>query len=195
MFDGVRGGHLSCDWVQNTDPLRLERRTTMTKSCLYCGGPQLPESAEFCSACGRPLESAIRFEYAGKMRNTTRMNGCLYCGGPLPESAETCPECGRPRERSGVVRRTQEEKIERPKGMDGTGDTPHYRGFLPSLRDPHADPESFPKRGMLMAGENLHAHGMLFSRELLSFQSKRTIRFRARSIQRASPHRRRARKG
>ena len=31
------------------------RRTTMAKGCLYCG-LQLPDSADFCPQCGRPIE-------------------------------------------------------------------------------------------------------------------------------------------
>jgi zinc ribbon protein len=32
-----------------------ERRTHMAKGCLYCG-LQLPDTADFCPQCGRPIE-------------------------------------------------------------------------------------------------------------------------------------------
>ena len=71
----------------------------LKKICLYCG-LQFPESADFCSECGRSIEDTIRVESGGKLKRIKLTNGCLYCGLELPASAEFCPECGRLIERS-----------------------------------------------------------------------------------------------
>ena len=48
----------------NKDAIRVDsgvemKRTNMAKGCLYCG-LQLPDTAEFCPQCGRPIERAFR---------------------------------------------------------------------------------------------------------------------------------------
>jgi predicted amidophosphoribosyltransferase len=84
----------------------------MAKGCLYCG-LQLPESADFCPQCGRPIEDAIRVERAVQIRRTTMAKGCLYCGLQLPEAADFCPQCGRPIARGFGIRPIQESEFER----------------------------------------------------------------------------------
>src|SRR5581483_7048775 len=46
------------------------RRTTMAKSCLYCG-LQLPDTTDFCPQCGRPIERdfAIRSIQQSELNN------------------------------------------------------------------------------------------------------------------------------
>src|SRR5712692_3094229 len=99
------------------------RRTNMSIGCLYCG-LQLPDSANFCPECGRPIErgfkirpiqeseAAIRVESGGKIRRTNMSIGCLYCGLQLPDSANFCPECGRPIERGFKIRPIQESELD-----------------------------------------------------------------------------------
>ena len=82
-------------------------RTTIAKGCLYCG-LRLPDSADFCPECGRPIEVAIRVDSDVKMMRTTMAKGCLYCGLQLPDTADFCPECGRPIERGRITHATQE---------------------------------------------------------------------------------------
>jgi len=82
-------------------------RTTIANGCLYCG-LRLPDTADFCPECGRPLEVAIRVDSDVKMMRTIVVKGCLYCGLRLPEHADFCPECGRPLEKGYVTCATQE---------------------------------------------------------------------------------------
>ena len=82
-------------------------KTTIAKGCLYCG-LRLPEQADFCPECGRPLEEVvIRFESDVKKTRTTIAKGCLYCGLQLPESVDFCPDCGRPIERGRLPHANQ----------------------------------------------------------------------------------------
>jgi rRNA maturation endonuclease Nob1 len=68
--------------------------TTIAKGCLYCG-LRLPEHAEFCPECGRPVEKvAIRVDYEDKMRRSTHVKVCLYCRLWFPDSVDFCSECG-----------------------------------------------------------------------------------------------------
>ncbi len=83
----------------------------MTKACLYCG-LQLPDTAEFCPACGRPIERGFairpiqesecgcpRKEMKGK-DNLIRQQGFYSDGsGPLAHMEEDVhpgkgPKCG-----------------------------------------------------------------------------------------------------
>ena len=82
-------------------------RTTIAKGCLYCG-LRLPDTADFCPECGRPIEVAIRVDSDVKKMRTTMAKGCLYCGLQLPDTADFCPECGRPIERGRITHATQE---------------------------------------------------------------------------------------
>jgi predicted amidophosphoribosyltransferase len=69
-------------------------KTTIVKGCLYCG-LRLPEQADFCPECGRPLEDAVNRADNEKMRRTTHGKECLYCGLRFPDSADLCSECDR----------------------------------------------------------------------------------------------------
>ena len=56
----------------------------------------VPEDAEFCPECGRPLEEiAIRADNEGHMLRTIHTKECLYCGLQFPESVDFCSKCGR----------------------------------------------------------------------------------------------------
>jgi len=88
-------------------------KTTIAKGCLYCG-LRLPEQADFCPECGRPVEVVIRFESEVKKMKTTFIKGCLYCGLQLPDSVDFCPECGRPIERGRIPHATQESDSDCP---------------------------------------------------------------------------------
>ncbi|HWZ18192.1 MAG TPA: zinc ribbon domain-containing protein [Ktedonobacteraceae bacterium] len=88
-------------------------RTTIAKRCLYCG-LRLPEHADFCPECGRPIEVAIRVDSEVKMMRTTTAKGCLYCGIQLPEHADFCPECGRPIVKGCVTLATQVSEADCP---------------------------------------------------------------------------------
>jgi RNA polymerase subunit RPABC4/transcription elongation factor Spt4 len=88
-------------------------RTTIVKGCLYCG-LRLPEHADFCPECGRPVESAISIESEFKKMRTTIIKGCLYCGLRLPDSANFCPECGRPVEKGCIPYVIQESDSDCP---------------------------------------------------------------------------------
>jgi len=87
------------------------RRTHMAKGCLHCG-LQLPETAEFCSQCGRPIErgfiirpiqesefDGLRKEMKGK-DDLLQQQGFYYdCSGPLVDMDEdahpgNCPKRG-----------------------------------------------------------------------------------------------------
>jgi len=69
-------------------------RTTIAKGCLYCG-LRLPEHAEFCPECGRPLEEDVNRADHEQMRMTTHVKECLYCGLRLSDRVDFCPKCGR----------------------------------------------------------------------------------------------------
>ena len=88
-------------------------RTTIAKRCLYCG-LRLPEHADFCPECGRPLEVAIRVDSDVKMMRTIVVKGCLYCDLRLPDTAEFCPQCGRPIERGFRIRPIRESEADCP---------------------------------------------------------------------------------
>ena len=83
----------------------------MTIGCLYCG-LQLPDTADFCPECGRPIEDAIRVERGRKIRRTNMAIGCLYCGLQLPDTADFCPECGRSIERGFEIRPILESEFD-----------------------------------------------------------------------------------
>jgi rRNA maturation endonuclease Nob1 len=70
-------------------------RTTIAKGCLYCG-LRLPEHADYCPECGRPVEKvAIRVGDEDKMMRTTHTKMCLFCGFRFPDSVDFCSKCGR----------------------------------------------------------------------------------------------------
>ena len=56
---------IECGCAEEIQPESIEEdkkmRTTIVKGCLYCG-LRLPEDADFCPECGRPLES-VRIPY------------------------------------------------------------------------------------------------------------------------------------
>ena len=82
-------------------------KTIIANECLHCGH-WLPEDADFCPECGRPVEVVIRFDREVEPTRTTITNGCLYCGLQLPEGVDFCPECDRPIERGLIPHATQE---------------------------------------------------------------------------------------
>jgi rRNA maturation endonuclease Nob1 len=108
---------IECGCAEEIQPESIEedkkRRTTIVKGCLYCG-LRLPEDADFCPECGRPLEVAIRVDSEVNMMRTISAKGCLYCGLRLPEDADFCPECGRPLERVRIPHVTQESDADCP---------------------------------------------------------------------------------
>jgi zinc-ribbon domain len=67
---------LECGCAEEIQPESIEEekmmRTIITKGCLYCG-LQLPEHADFCPECGRPLER-------GRVTHATQKSesGCLH---------------------------------------------------------------------------------------------------------------------
>ena len=70
-------------------------RTAIVKGCLYCG-LRLPEDAEFCPECGRPLEEVVaRVDNEGHMLRTIHAKECPYCGLQFPDSVDFCSKCGR----------------------------------------------------------------------------------------------------
>jgi predicted amidophosphoribosyltransferase len=78
-------------------------RTTIVKGCLYCG-LRLPEDAEFCPECGRPLEEVVtRVDNEGHMLRTVHANVCLYCGLHFPDSVDSCSKCGRQLKKTALV--------------------------------------------------------------------------------------------
>ena len=81
--------------------------TTIANACLHCGH-RLPEHADFCPECSRPVEVVIRFDREVEPTSTTITNGCLYCGLQLPDNVDFCPECDRPIERGLIPHATQE---------------------------------------------------------------------------------------
>jgi RNA polymerase subunit RPABC4/transcription elongation factor Spt4 len=108
---------VECGCAEEIQPESIEKdkkmKTTIAKGCLYCG-LRLPEQAEFCPECGRPVEVVIRVDSEVKKMKTTIAKGCLYCGLWLPEQAEFCPECGRPIERGSIPHTTQEPEVDCP---------------------------------------------------------------------------------
>jgi predicted amidophosphoribosyltransferase len=86
----------------------------MAKGCLYCG-LQLPDTADFCPECGRPIEEAIRIVSGVQKRKTIKAKRCLYCALQLPDTADFCPECGMPIERGFVIRPIQKSEFDCPR--------------------------------------------------------------------------------
>ena len=105
-------------------------KISITKGCLYCG-LRLPEQADFCPECGRPVEVVIRFESEVKKTGTTITKGCLYCGLQFPDSVDFCPECGRPIERGRICHANQESDSDCPDAeIVGKDDlVPLHKGF------------------------------------------------------------------
>jgi rRNA maturation endonuclease Nob1 len=95
--------------------------TTIANGCLHCGH-RLPEDADFCPECGRPVEVVIRFDREVKPTRTTITNGCLYCGVQLPDNVDFCPECGRPVERGLIPHPTQKSEARCHKEIEGNDD-------------------------------------------------------------------------
>jgi predicted RNA-binding Zn-ribbon protein involved in translation (DUF1610 family) len=129
----------------------------MAKSCLYCG-LQLPETADFCPQCGRPIEDAIRVESGVKIRRTHMAKSCLYCGLQLPNTADFCPQCGRPIERGFRIRPIQESEFDGlRKEMKGKDDLLRQQGFYSDCSGPgahleeDAHPGNYPKCGARLA--------------------------------------------
>ena len=128
-----------------------ERRTHMARGCLYCG-LQLPETADFCPECGRPIEEAIRVESGVKIRRTHMARGCLYCGLQLPETADFCPECSRPIERGFEIRPIQEAEFEGlRKEMKGKDELIRQKEFYYEFSSSPAHPRNCPKSGAHLA--------------------------------------------
>lgn len=70
-------------------------KTAIVKGCVYCG-LRLPEHAEFCPECGRPLEEVvIRDDQEGQMLRTMHVKECLHCGLQFPDNVDVCSKCGR----------------------------------------------------------------------------------------------------
>ncbi len=115
---------LGCASAEESNPLAYKkytrrRRTAMAKKiCPYCG-LHLPDTAQFCPECGRPVVDATRVESKVKIRSTTITKGCPYCGLHLPDTTTFCPECGRPIERGFDIRPIQESKIDCPQEVEG----------------------------------------------------------------------------
>jgi RNA polymerase subunit RPABC4/transcription elongation factor Spt4 len=107
---------LECGCAEEIRPESIEEekmmRITIAKGCLYCG-LRLPEYADFCPECGRPLE-VIRVDSEAKMMRTTIARGCPHCGLQLPDSVDFCPECGRPIEKGRVTDASQESEADCP---------------------------------------------------------------------------------
>jgi predicted amidophosphoribosyltransferase len=99
--------------AEGTQPWPLEKekkmKTIIANRCLHCGH-RLPEHAEFCPECDRPVEVTIRVDREARMPRTTITNGCLYCGLQLHESVDFCPECDRPIERGLTPHATRESE-------------------------------------------------------------------------------------
>ena len=101
----------------------------MTKACLYCG-LQLPDTAEFCPECGRPIERDFEirplqpseWDRLGKEMKAKddlqRQHGVSSSGsGPLAPMEEYtylghCPQCGAPLARRQGATTAAVEKIE-----------------------------------------------------------------------------------
>ena len=112
-------------------------RTTIAKGCLYCG-LRLPDSADFCPECGRPIEVAIRVNSEVKMMRTTIVKECLYCGLQLPDSAEFCPECSRPIVKSCVTCANQESDSACPETeIEGKDDLERQQVASSEGSEPH----------------------------------------------------------
>jgi RNA polymerase subunit RPABC4/transcription elongation factor Spt4 len=133
-------------------------RTTIVKGCLYCG-LRLPEHADFCPECGRPVEVAIRVDSEFKKMRTTVVQGCLYCGLRLPEHADFCPECGRPVEKGCIPHVIQESDSDCPDaGTEGEnelkgrteaslGGSDHLADKTARMCDEHAYVNAITMRG------------------------------------------------
>jgi predicted amidophosphoribosyltransferase len=108
---------IECVCAEEIRPESIEEenkmRTTIVRGCPYCG-LRLPEYADYCPECGRPVEVLIRFDSEVKKMRTTIVRGCLYCGLQLPDSVDFCPECGRPIERGCIAHATQESDSDCP---------------------------------------------------------------------------------
>ena len=142
---------MCCAEVIQPEPIEEDKkmRTTIAKGCLYCG-LRLPEYADFCPECGRPVEVEIRVESEFKEMRTTIIKGCLYCGLRLPDSASFCPECGRPIEKGCIPHVTQKSDSDCPdteieskddlvgqsEASSGGGDP--FEGETTRMRDGHA---------------------------------------------------------
>lgn len=97
-------------------------KTTIANGCLHCSH-ELPEHADFCPECGRPVEVVIRFDREVEPTRTAITNGCLYCGLQLPDNVAFCPECDRPIERGLIPHATQEQEAKCPdKEIEGKDD-------------------------------------------------------------------------
>ena len=112
-------------------------RTTIVKGCLYCGF-RLPEHADFCPECGRPIEVEIRVDNKVKMLRTTMVQGCLYCGLQLPEHADFCHECGSPIEKSCSSYATQVSKADSDTEIKGKDDLDRQHEASSDCCDPLA---------------------------------------------------------
>jgi len=74
------------------------RRTTMAIGCLYCG-LQLPDTADFCPECGRPIERGFEirpileseFDGLGKEMKG-KVNKLPICRGSIIESEKSNEE-------------------------------------------------------------------------------------------------------
>jgi len=133
---------IECGCAEEIQPESIEEdkmmRTTIAKGCLYCG-LRLPEHAEFCPECGRPLEVAIRVDSDVKMMRTIAVKGCLYCGLRLPDSADFCPECGRPLEKGYVTCATQKPDADcLHMEIEGKDDLAQQHEASSDCSDPHA---------------------------------------------------------
>ena len=113
-------------------------RTTIAKGCLYCG-LRLPEHADFCPECGRPIEGAIRVDSEVKKMRTTIAKGCLYCGLQLPDTADFCPQCGRLIERGFRIRPIRESEADCPDTeIEGKDDLERQHEASSDCNDPLA---------------------------------------------------------
>jgi len=114
-------------------------KMTIAKGCLYCG-LRLPEQADFCPECGRPVEVVIRFESDVQKMKTTIARGCPHCGLQFPDSVDFCPECGRPVERGRIHDTTQESDSDCPDAeIKGKDELVRQHGDSSNSSDPLAD--------------------------------------------------------
>ena len=103
---------IECGCAEEIRPESIEEekkmRTTIVRGCPYCG-LRLPEYADYCPECGRPVQVLIRFDSEVKKIKTTIAKGCLYCGLQLPDGVNFCPECGRPIERGRIAQESDSD--------------------------------------------------------------------------------------
>ena len=124
---------VECGCAEEIQPESIEKdkkmKTTIAKGCLYCG-LRLPEQADFCPECGRPVEVVIRVDSEAKVMRTTIARGCLYCGIQLSDGVGFCPECGRPIERGRTHHAAKESASDCPDAeIVGKDDlVPLYKG-------------------------------------------------------------------